>query len=111
MICSKLEEEILKSSEHTVQRTLCWNQANHSRILNTAGRIKARNHTLIQSSQKKEHLSQMRETWVKEPSSNSEQIIVRNRILTESKPEAQKTLIWSKSKEGTIESRRGNKNQ
>ena len=66
---------------------------------------------MIQSSQKKEHLNQMRETWFKEPLSNNEQIIVRNRILTESNPEAQKTLIWSKSKEGTIESSRGNKIQ
>ena len=53
----------------------------------------------------------MRETWFKESSSNNEQIVVRNIILTESKPEAQKTLIWSKSKEGTVESSRGNKIQ
>ena len=32
----------------------------------------------------------MRETWFKEPSSNNEQIIVKNITLTESEPEAQK---------------------
>ena len=53
----------------------------------------------------------MRETWFKEPSSNNERIIVKNIALTESEPEAQKTLIWSKSEEDTAESSRGKKIQ
>lgn len=79
---------------NTIQTTFCWKEANNSRILNTASRIKARNHILIQSRQRKEHLNQIWETWFKEPSSNTEKFIVRNRILTESKlKEAQKH--WS----------------
>ena len=53
----------------------------------------------------------MWETQLREPSAGNERIIARNRVLTDSKPKAPKTLICSTSKEGTDESSGSNKIQ
>ena len=56
---------------------------------------------------KKEHLSRVLEIPFREPSTDTERILswhFANRILTESKPEVQKTLICSGSREDTAES-------
>ena len=61
------------------------------------------NHIFIQSRSGEENLNRMREIQFRKPSANTEE---SNTILMESKPEVQKTLICSKSREGTAESGR-----
>ena len=98
LICSKSEEATKFEWAIEWATKFCWNQANHSQILNTVSGIKARIHTLIQSRQKKGHLKQMYKTQLREPSTGNERITARDRILMESKPKAQKNIDLLKIK-------------
>ena len=68
-----------------IQKVFCWNWTNYSQKLNTAGN-KVINQKLIHlmSGEGRPKLSVR--YWLKEPSADTEQIIARSKILTESKP-------------------------
>ena len=68
-----------------------------------ANGIKAINHILIYSKKKKEHLNEYKKCNSGIPLLTLSEL---NKILTESKLEVQKMLIWSKSRESTSESNR-----
>ena len=89
------KKEHLNLVSNKIRKAFCWNRAKHKKKMSNVNGIKAIKHILIYSRSDEGT-----------PKSNMRSAIQEsNRVLTESKPEVQKMLICSKSRESTAESK------